>query len=76
VRSSARPQGSSEADGGDLLKFLLELLHDRESTSGMFASFLQYHHKGHTWTGIRFSGRPRAAVRKMEATSPMLEEIM
>ena len=30
----------------------------------------------HTWTGMRFSGRPRAAVRKMEATSPMLEEIM
>ena len=28
-----------------------------------------------SWTGIRASGRPRAAVRKMETTSPMLEEI-
>merc|ERR1712038_1485505 len=28
-----------------------------------------------SWTGIRASGRPRAAVKKMETTSPMLEEI-
>ena len=28
-----------------------------------------------SWTGIRASGRPRAAVRKMQTTSPMLEEI-
>ncbi len=28
-----------------------------------------------SWTGIRASGRPRAAVRKMETTSPMLDEI-
>ena len=27
-------------------------------------------------TGMRPSGKPRAAVRKMEATSPTLEEIM
>ena len=27
-------------------------------------------------TGIRFSGRPSAAVRKMQATSPILDEIM
>ena len=26
-------------------------------------------------TGMRASGRPRAAVRKMETTSPMLEEM-
>ena len=29
----------------------------------------------HTWTGTRASGIPKAAVRKMQATSPMLEEI-
>ena len=28
-----------------------------------------------SWTGIKASGRPRAAVKKMETTSPMLEEI-
>lgn len=28
-----------------------------------------------SWTGIRASGRPRAAVKKMDTTSPMLEEI-
>ena len=28
-----------------------------------------------SWTGIRASGRPRAAVRKIHTTSPMLEEI-
>ena len=28
-----------------------------------------------SWTGIRASGRPSAAVRKMHTTSPMLEEI-
>ena len=28
-----------------------------------------------SWTGMRASGRPSAAVRKMETTSPMLEEI-
>lgn len=29
-----------------------------------------------SWTGIRPSGIPKAAVRKIEATSPILEEIM
>ena len=28
-----------------------------------------------SWTGMRASGRPRAAARKMQTTSPMLEEI-
>jgi hypothetical protein len=27
-----------------------------------------------SWTGIRASGSPRAAARKMQTTSPMLEE--
>ena len=27
------------------------------------------------WTGIRASGRPSAAVRKMQTTSPMLDEM-
>ena len=27
------------------------------------------------WTGIRASGKPRAAVRKIQTTSPMLDEI-
>jgi hypothetical protein len=29
-----------------------------------------------SWTGIRPSGIPKAAVRKIEATSPIFEEIM
>lgn len=28
-----------------------------------------------SWTGANASGRPTAAVRKMQATSPILEEI-
>merc|ERR1719419_887766 len=28
-----------------------------------------------SWTGIRASGRPRAAVRKIQTTSPTLEEM-
>ena len=28
-----------------------------------------------SWTGIRPSGRPRSAVRKIDATSPMFDEI-
>lgn len=28
-----------------------------------------------SWTGMRASGRPRAAVKKMDTTSPMFEEI-
>jgi hypothetical protein len=28
------------------------------------------------WTGMSPSGMPRAAVRNMEATSPMFDEIM
>jgi hypothetical protein len=32
-------------------------------------------HQQDTWTGMRASGRPRAAVRKMQTTSPMLDEI-
>ena len=29
-----------------------------------------------SWTGIRPSGIPKAAVKNMEATSPIFEEIM
>ena len=28
-----------------------------------------------SWTGMRASGMPRAAVKKMQTTSPMLEEM-
>ena len=28
-----------------------------------------------SWTGIRASGKPRAAVRKIQTTSPMLDEM-
>ena len=28
-----------------------------------------------SWTGIKASGTPRAAAKKMQTTSPMLEEI-
>jgi len=28
-----------------------------------------------SWTGIRPSGRPRRAVRKIDATSPMFDEM-